>query len=237
MNDDERRQFEPILRRNRWFASLDDALRHRIIATASIRRYGRGRSFQVENEPVPGLLCVLEGRVLLLKHVGGDKPAVLHLAGAGLWLGEGALLGDDRGFVTAVAKSSVTAMLIPRLIARRWARTDEAFQHALLRMLLDRYAMITRFLAESATISAERRLQLRLADFVELQRIQIADETMHTELNLTQQELADALGVSRQKVNGWLRKLRDDGLVELDRPGVIRVLDAERLRESAIQLD
>ena len=139
---------------------------------------------------------MLEGRVLLLKHVGGDKPAVLHLAGAGLWLGDGALLRDSRGFVTAVARSSVTAMLIPRVIARRWLLTDKVLHHALVQMSLDRYAMITRFLAEFATIFAERRLRLRLADFVELQRIEIADETMRTELTLTQLELADALGAS-----------------------------------------
>lgn len=237
MNDNEWQQFEPILRRNRWFASLQAALRCRMIAAASIRRYGKGRSLQIENEPVPGLLCVLEGRVLMLKHVGGDKPAVLHVAGAGLWLGDGALLRDDRAFVSAVARSPVTAMLIPRLIVRRWLRTDEVFRQALEQMSLDRYAMTMRFLAEFATISAERRLRLRLADLVELQRMEINDDTKHAELNLTQLELADALGVSRQRVNGWLRKLRDEGLVELDGPGVIRVLDAERLRETAILLD
>ena len=97
-------------------------------------------------------------------------------------------------------------------------------------MALERYAFAMRFLAQAAVLWAENRLRLRLADLVELQRLESTDEAEHSVLMLTQLELAAVLGVSWQKLNRWLRTLREQGLIELVRPGIIRVCDAERLR-------
>jgi CRP-like cAMP-binding protein len=51
-------------------------------------------------------------------------------------------------------------------------------------------------------------------------------------LNLSQSELAGLIGSSRQKLNGRLRRLQEEGWIELG-PRRIRVLDPGGLRATA----
>ena len=66
------------------------------------------------------------------------------------------------------------------------------------------------------------------------QRLQIVGlvEGDSFELPLTQQELADATGITNVHVNRVLRRLREDGLVERTR-GMLRIRELSKLRRIA----
>jgi CRP-like cAMP-binding protein len=69
-----------------------------------------------------------------------------------------------------------------------------------------------RNIAVSQNLSPEQYLRLRLADLAEM-RMSEHDLDNAVELNLSQTQLAQMIGASRQTVNALLKALESDGLI------------------------
>jgi CRP/FNR family cyclic AMP-dependent transcriptional regulator len=82
---------------------------------------------------------------------------------------------------------------------------------------------MTKLAADSAFLSVAERLAARLRSLANPQLAAGA-----AEVRISQAELADFLGVSRQVVNGYLQAWKRNGLVDLGR-GTIRIKDLNAL--------
>jgi len=96
------------------------------------------------------------------------------------------------------------------------------------RFSLDRHMLIGR-LAYLAYGSVEERLAKGLLEMGVRYGVR-CEEGLRIELPLTQRDLADLIGASRQKVNLALRKLASQGLIRTER-GRIIILDQQGLQE------
>ena len=233
MNERQRQAIGALLRQGAWFGGLPAALQDSILRRAVLRTFAKGQIIQLEDGPSLGLIALLEGQVATLRHVSDGDPALVHVAGPGFWFGEiGVLLGDGT-LVTAVARSSVKALILPKAEFDRIVADEPRYYPAFARIVFERYCLLLRFLAETLRLSPDSRLRLRLADLADALRTQT---TMHdgqaVVLNLSQSELAELIGLSRQKLNGRLRRLQEEGWIGLA-PRRIRVLDPGGLRATA----
>jgi CRP/FNR family transcriptional regulator, cyclic AMP receptor protein len=231
MDDRRRQQIGAFLRQGEWFGGLPDALQDTILRHGALRTYSRNQFVQREDRPSLGLFAVLEGQVSLLRHVGDDDPALIHVAAPGFWFGEFGILTGDAA-VTAVAMTSVQTFLLPKAAFDRIIDEEPRYYPPFARIVLARVHILVRYLAESLRLSPDHRLRLRLADLADTKRAQTTSDGPAVLLDMSQSELAEIIGLSRQKLNRRLKCLEEEGWVELA-PRRIRVLDAGGLRATA----
>lgn len=232
MNDLQRQAIGILLREGAWFGSLPRALQERILAKGAVRTFAKGQVIQREDAHSAGFMAVLEGQVSLLRHVNDDEPALIHVGGPGFWFGEVGVLLEGSTLVTAIAQGSVRVFVLPKAEFDRIVAEEPRYYPEFARLALERLRILMRYLAETIRLSPDYRLRLRLADLAETQRSQTKAEGTSVLLDLSQSELAGIIGLSRQKLSGRLRRLQDEGWVELG-PRRIRVLNPSALRATA----
>jgi len=233
MNHERRKEIESFLKRGSWFNGLPPDIQDEILARSVVRRYPKRSVLHTEGELPSGLMVVLEGRIALLHAVSDDDEELLHVAGPGVWLGEWALLSERGSLVSAVAQTTVEVFVLPRSDFHRIASASLLSYRALNLLALQRYEILLRSLIQTRGLSPEERLRSRLVHLADMRRLETGVEEQAVTLPMSQADLASVLGLSRPNVNIRLRRLQEEGLVELKR-GHIRVVDAERLRAAVM---
>jgi len=181
--------------------------------------------------PVHGLVAVLAGQVAMVRHVGDGEPALIHVATPGFWFGDSGVLAGA-AVVSAIAQTAVRAVLVPAREVERILADEPRYYPCFFENSLVRLKMLLRYFAETARLSPEYRLRLRLADLADLRRGEQAVPGRAVELGISQAELAQIVGLSRQRLNARLKALQKEGWIALG-PRRIRVLDPNGLRASA----
>lgn len=217
-----------FLRKGVWFGGLPAALQERILRRSVLRSYKKGRVISGEGLVPQGLQALLEGRIQIFRHPGAEDQFLVHVAEPGFWFGEVAMLTGRAAVVSVLAETDVRTVLFPTAEFERTVEEEPSFYRPLANLVVERYATVLGFLAQVGGLSAEARLRQRLADLVALRRLE-GDVEGDVVLTASQAALARLLGVSRQTLNGLLRRLESKGLVEVGFR-CIRVREPDRLR-------
>jgi CRP-like cAMP-binding protein len=192
------------------------------------RHYRKGQTISPEDAPPIGLFAVLQGEVALVRHVGEDRQILYHVGGPGFWFGELGVIRGETTAVTVLAREDTTVLLLAAGRFRELTDQHPEFLAACMRLVCQRFAILIRYLAQAQWLSPEEYLRVRLADLAELRR-QDGTGAGTEELDISQADLAQMVGTSRQTVNALLQRIEAEGLIEV-KFRKIRILDIERLR-------
>lgn len=183
------------------------------------RRVARGREMVVEGRKYDELLILLDGVALRYRLLNDGRRQVLNIVLPGEFIGfpgcffEGALYSIS-------ALSDCVVSPVPFACFLRLSETHPRLGAAIFWSLSCETAMYAEHLIGVGRRSAlERVAHFLLEMLVRLQAIGLADERSYR-LPLTQELIADALGLSVQYVNQTLRHLREEGLATVDRQQV-----------------
>jgi len=202
-------------------------LRRAIVERARVRRYGPDEVLQAEGERAAGLFGVLEGNVGVTRSTSDGERSLLHVGGAGFWVGEIPLLLHCEAVVTLSARTEVLALQLSRSAFERMVEERPDWYPHFARLGLERYAVFARQVSELLGLDKESLLRTRLADLLDLRMLD--DPKASYDIRIPQEELAAFMGVSRQTLNDLLKKLERSGVIELAYRR-ITVLDVKRLR-------
>lgn len=154
------------------------------------------------SEPI---FYIEKGTVELSVTTASGKEAFLALLGRGDFFGESCLAFDDRTrFHTATAVTDMRVMKIDRLLMIRALRANSEFAYAFVTYLVARNQRIEQDLADSLLKSAKERLIWVLSSLKPSDKSGEAGPVPR----VSQQDLANMIGVSRQRVNSLLHQLR-----------------------------
>ena len=213
------------LRQGHWFkqlpATLQDSLLHLarpVSLEASACLFQRG-------DPPCGLYAVLDGAIRIGAVSAQGKEAVLTLIEAPHWFGEICLFDDQPRTHDAYAEGATHLLRVPQgaLVKLLDAQPQYWREFALLMSHKLRLAFVA--LEQQSLMSAAPRVAYRL--------LQIAAgygevEGVRRVLQLSQEQLALMLALSRQTTNQILKALEQDGVLRLSY-GEIEILDPARL--------
>lgn len=167
---------------------------------------------------------VLSGKVHVTRKVGAERRDVLiHVGEPGFWFGDYAVYARTPSIGSIFAATDVATLALSAAAFERIVRDEPTYFRCFADLLLERYADLFRYLAESHGLHAEDWLRTRLVDLAAAMR-RDNPSTDAGVITISQAELATMMGVSRQTVNAMLRRLQARGIVEL-RTRSIRVLD------------
>lgn len=177
------------------------------------------------------LYIVKRGRVRLYRLTPDGKQLTLDILDKGRVVGRMSWLGQDLSDVYAEAvEESLICSFTPAELQRLIDRFP-AVGVNIIRYLSDRLAASEREREVMAFRSVEGRLAARLLELLE-RFGRDADRGREIDARLTQQELADMIGTSRETLATTVSSLRERGILEMANQRVT-VLDPERLRELA----
>jgi CRP-like cAMP-binding protein len=206
-----------VLRGNPIFKGLPEDVLTEVAALCENRRYERNEPAFKEGTPGTKLYGVIAGRLWISTSSLEGREFHLNVAEPGDIVGEIAFLDGGMRTATARAAESTTCFEIERAPFFKLLERKPALGMHLLQLVTRRVRWMTRLVADSVFCSVEQRLVTRMLYLAK----PLGDGTKSVEITISQKDLAEFLGISRQVVNSYLSKWRRDGLVTLGRGKII----------------
>lgn len=210
------------------FRGLDPNEVHTLLAHARPKLLPAGEILFNAGDEVEYVYWVRAGRIKLFDYVSLDRTQTFGLCGPGSILGVDALFGHPLR-LSAQAIQNTRCCALERNAVRETAASSPTFAFALLERLNSRLSDTYNRVAALSHFSTEKRLRQLLAELLTAQSLDscpIAD-TKH-DLNLTQEQIAEILGTSRESISRAFTSLQRQGLLEF-RTGTIYVRKPEEL--------
>jgi CRP-like cAMP-binding protein len=192
------------------------------------RRYSRGEVIFHQGDVGTALFMIRKGEVAIRLSSSEGREVILALLGRGDAFGELALLDGEPRSTDAVAREETHLLSLHQEDFRRFLSERPQVAMGLLAVLSRMVRRVTQLVHDSAFLDARARLARVLLDLARTQG-QTNPEGKVLIPKLTQAELANLCGVTRESANKWLRFYNREGLLSYE-SGQITLLDPERLR-------
>lgn len=211
-----------VLERNLLFRGLSPATLDQIARLCVRRSYPRDAVIFSQSDPGDALFGVVTGRVRISASSAGGREIFLNIMEPGDTFGEIALLDGRPRTASASATAPLDLLIIKREQFLRLLAQEPVLTDHLLRLLCSRLRWVSGFAEESALLPVPARLARRLLSLGRLHGRKMGTEI---ELEVSQDEMARFLGLSRQIVNQYLQTWKASRWVDLKR-GRIIILDS-----------
>ena len=148
-------------------------------------------------------------------HIPGSVNLVLNqLSDARGKLDPARLVTRQVAAGSVIAATAVRTLFLPVAAFERLIELEPRHLRPFACLLGERFAVAYRYIAEEQVLSPAERLLSRLRGIVAIQRRDPADRQPMT-ISMSQAELANMLGLSRQTLNALLAGLQSRGLIEV----------------------
>jgi CRP-like cAMP-binding protein len=219
--DDDRRV--RLLATCRLFSDIPEADLRQLSASAALRRYRRGQLVVQEGDPGDALLVVVEGSLKAISSSVHGEELLLAVVEPGETVGELAVADGGCRSATLVALTDCAVLRLPR--AQVLAATDRSpiLARALMASLAGTIRRLTGNAADLVFLDAPRRVAKLL--------LTLAGGNGHVVVHtgLTQSELAERVGASRQTLNSALQDFQRRGWITV-RGQEVSICDPDALR-------
>ena len=219
------------MRRAPLFAALDDQTAESLITSMSPARLERGDILFHEGDQGDRLYVIGEGKIKLGRTSTDGRENLLAILGPGEMFGELSLFdpGPRTATATAVAETQVVSMGHEQL--KEFLATRPGVASTLLAALARRLRRTNDVLADLVFTDVPGRGATALLDLADRFGRPVDDGLMVAH-DLTQEELAQLVGASRETVNKALADFASRVWVRLE-PRCVVIMDIERLSRRA----
>ena len=211
-----------------FFAGLDRDALERLTGSMRSRRFRRGEVIFHLGDPGDALFVIISGDVKISLPSETGEEAILATLGSGAVFGELALLDGAPRSASATALTATETVVLPRDRFRELIATEAGVRDALLASIAGELRRLTTHVEELHFLDITGRLAARLVRLAQDGGTRTADGGIRLRKNLTQGDLAAMVGCTRQSVNKLLGQFTDDGLIRLEREGIV-VTDMDAL--------
>ena len=215
----------------RWFSSLSPSLRHDILRCAFVRRYQDGDLIAARGEPPDQWIACAKGAVRVSSTTLTGKQITLTYVEPGIWFGDVAIFDGDRRTHDAYAHGATTILNVARADFQKILALHPELYEALLKLQARRIRLLFGQVEDLNTLPLRARLAKQIGHLVRsygVPSLSSHDEWRIT-LQLAQEELAQLLGASRQRVNQELKTMEREGVIRVE-PGGLVVCDRYALQ-------
>jgi CRP/FNR family transcriptional regulator len=220
-----------VVRRAPLFAALDDEAQQALLGQMNSSRLERGDILFREGDQGDTLYVIGEGKVKLGRTSADGRENLIAILGPGEMFGELSLFdpGPRTMTATAVAETQLMGLGNESLTMLLTGRPEVA--KALLAALAARLRRTNEHLADLVFTDVPGRVAKALLDLANRFGRPVEDGIMVAH-DLTQEELAQLVGASRETVNKALADFATRGWLKLEARAVL-LLDVDRLKRRA----
>lgn len=210
-----------------WFSKLSPALRQAILARATVRRLADGATLSARGTPAQEWVGVAKGAVRVSSVSLSGKQVTLTYVEPGTWFGDIALFDGLPRTHDASAHGETTLLIVRKPDFKELLAQHVELYDALLRLNCRRLRLMFDQIEDLNTRPLAARLAKQVMLLARSYGVQEGEE-IRIGLALAQEDLAQLLGASRQRVNQELKGFEREGAVRIE-PTRLVVLSKEKL--------
>ena len=207
----------------RWFSSLSPSLRHDILRCAYVRRFRDGDLLSARGDPPNEWIACAKGAVRVSSTSISGKLVTLTYVEPGIWFGDVAIFDGDQRTHDSYAHGETTLLCVARADFQKILVNHVELYEALMRLQARRIRQLFGLVEDLNTLPLRARLAkqlLHLARSYGAPSLSNEGET-RIGLQLAQEELAQLLGASRQRVNQELKAMERDQSIRIEAGGLV----------------
>ena len=214
----------------RWFSSLSPSLRHDILRCAYVKRYKDGELICARGDPPEEWMACAKGAVRVSSTSLSGKQITYSYVEPGIWFGDVAIFDGDKRTHDAYAHGETTMLCVAKADFKKILSQHVEFYDAMLRLHARRIRQLFGLVEDLNTLPLRARLAKQLLHLVRSYGVASLSDGHETRigLQLAQEELAQLLGASRQRVNQELKAMEREGVIRIE-PGGLVVRDRDAL--------
>ena len=186
--------------------ALPERVRRDLLARGQTRSFARGQIIQQRGDAAREFWYIESGSVQIGRYGVDGRLTLFALIGAGDTFGELAFMGEFPRSVDAIAGTGCTLIRIGDSELQSLMDSDPAVTRLLLKTMALTVQEAFNLIESSRSLSVPQRLAQALLQLC-------GDQGDGTEIKVTQQDLADLVGVSRVSLGKAVRHLEDLGAI------------------------
>ncbi|QTN25277.1 Crp/Fnr family transcriptional regulator [Rhizobacter sp. AJA081-3] len=210
-----------------WFSKLSLPLRQAILARSTVRRLADGATLSARGTPAQEWVGVAKGAVRVSSVSLSGKQVTLTYVEPGTWFGDIALFDGLPRTHDASAHGETTLLVVRKADFKELLAQHVELYDALLRLNCRRLRLMFDTIEDLNTRPLAARLAKQVLLLARAYGIDQGEE-IRIGLQLAQEDLAQLLGASRQRVNQELKGFEREGAVRIE-PTRLVVLSKEKL--------
>ena len=220
---------DDVLRRTPLFATLDQDAAQSLRTSMNEIELARGDLLFHEGDPGDSLYVVLRGKIKLGRTSGDGRENLVAVLGPGEMFGELSLFdpGPRSAGATALVDSTLLGLSSDELTP--WLATRPDVARALLRAIARRLRRTNDSMSDLVFSDVPGRVAKALLD-LSARFGTPAEDGIHVAHDMTQEELAQLVGASRETVNKALADFAGRGWLRLEARAVV-LTNVERLSQ------
>jgi CRP/FNR family cyclic AMP-dependent transcriptional regulator len=219
---------QAVLRKHPIFCDLEPEALDQLCRYAKHTTLKRGTTIVSRGDPANSLIAVISGTVKISVSSADGRTAILNLIGPGEIFGEVAVLDGQARTADATANTNCEIYVIDRRDFIPFVKSQPALAMKFIELLCTRLRWTSDQVEEVILQNLPGRLASVLLRLTEKHKLAPAGRT----IAITQQEISEMVGMTRESINKQLRAWAARKLVRLEH-GAIVVLNAEMLRQLA----
>lgn len=207
----------------RWFSSLSPSLRHDILRCTYVKRYKDGELICARGDAPDEWIACARGAVRVSSTSVSGKLVTLTYVEPGIWFGDVAMFDGDQRTHDGYAHGDSTIVCVARADFRKILASHVELYEALMRLQARRIRQLFGLVEDLNTLPLRSRLAKQLLHLVRSYGIPSLSNHEETRigLHLAQEELAQLLGASRQRVNQELKAMEREEIIRVEPGGLI----------------
>jgi CRP/FNR family cyclic AMP-dependent transcriptional regulator len=217
-----------VLRQHPYFSDLEPEAFDQLCRYAKHTTLKRGATICSKGDPGNSLFAVISGTVKISTSSADGRSAIFNLIGPGEIFGEVALLDGLARTADATANTNCEVFVIDRREFIPFVKSQPALAMKFIELLCMRLRWTSDQVEQVILQNLPGRLASALIRLTEKHKLAPGGRT----ITVTQQEISEMVGMTRESINKQLRVWAARNWVRLEH-GAIVVLDAEALQELA----
>ena len=228
---DAKTRAKELLKERSILSRCPDGILDDIVRRGSIVRHAKGQTIYSQGSPGDSLIVLLAGSLKIVNVTADAREVVLGFAKPGALIGEIAVLDGSPRSADVVALEPTESFIVYRRDLMPIVRSNGDAMFALVDGLCGMIRS-TNTLVESYAMHTSARGAACLTQLAARHGRAAPDGGTIIDLKITQRDLGNYLGLTRETVSRMLGEFREAGLVELKGNSIV-ILDADGLQDVA----
>jgi len=219
---------QQLLNKIPLFNSLSDSDLESLSESVRLQSLKKGQTLFRKGDEGSSLYIIKQGtiKIVLPSRLGDEVIVTIFFEGD--FFGEMALFDGKPRSADALAMELTKIYMLSRNDFLLFLQSNINAMKSILSQLTNRLRSTDDFLEGACFLSASARLAKKLLDLAESHGQKDGD-SVYIDLNLTQKELGDMIGSTRESINKELKILRDKNLITMQE-NKIQIIDITRLK-------